>query len=251
MAIDWFTTGAQIFNFLILVWLLKKLLFRPIIGAMERREQGLSSRLQQAKVKMSEAEAQKNQYQQQIHQLQTDKDEVLLQVRQQAEAEKSALLQQLGEEIQQKKTQFTDEMRQEQEEQGQLISRLLAEKSLKLSQKILSQLADQTLEQRIIEHFLKNLSDLSEAEQTSIRNSLKQDSPGIIITSFAADEAIRLQVQTWFDHFAPRAKLLFEQHDYLICGCALQANGRSWEWNIDRYLTELGSELIKTSGQAS
>ena len=48
MSVDWFTTGAQIINFLILIWLLKKWLFKPIIGAMEHREQGLASRLQQA-----------------------------------------------------------------------------------------------------------------------------------------------------------------------------------------------------------
>ncbi len=44
MSIDWFTTGAQIINFLILIWLLKKLLFKPIINAMEQREQGLANR---------------------------------------------------------------------------------------------------------------------------------------------------------------------------------------------------------------
>jgi len=35
MQIDWFTTGAQVINFLILIWLLKKFLYRPVINAME------------------------------------------------------------------------------------------------------------------------------------------------------------------------------------------------------------------------
>ena len=251
MSIDWFTTGAQIVNFLILVWLLKKLLFRPIIGAMERREQGLSSRLQQAETKMSEAQALKQQYEKHLHQLQKDKDEVLTTVREEVEAEKAASMQQLSKEIQQKKNRFDAEMQKQQQELGQLISHTIAEKSLSLGRQVLSGLADQTLEQRMIEYFLQNLSGLPEAKQISIKQALLKDNSATIITGFQADTATRQQIKTWFDSFAPGCKLLFEQRDYLVCGIALEAEGRSWEWNVDRYLTELGTELLKSPGQLS
>jgi F-type H+-transporting ATPase subunit b len=251
MSIDWFTSGAQIINFLILVWLLKKLLFRPIIGAMERREQGLTSRLQQAETKMSEAQVLKQQYEKHLHQLQKDKDEVLATVREQVEAEKAASMQQLSEEIQQKKNRFDTEMQKQQQELGQLISHTIAEKSLSLSRQVLSELADQTLEQRMIEHFLQNLSGLPEAEQISIKQALLKNNSATIITGFQADTATRQQIKTWFDSFAPGCKLLFEQRDYLVCGITLEAEGRSWEWNVDRYLTEMGTELLKSPGQPS
>ncbi len=48
MAIDWITVSAQIVNFLILVWLLKHFLYQPIIRAMDRREQRVSERLNEA-----------------------------------------------------------------------------------------------------------------------------------------------------------------------------------------------------------
>lgn len=251
MSIDWFTTGAQIINFLILVWLLKKLLFRPIIGAMERREQGISSHFQLAETKMNEAQALKQQYEKHLHQLQKDKDEVLATVREQVEIEKAASLQQLGEEIQQKKNRFDAEMQKQQQELGQLISHTIAEKSLSLGRHLLSRLADQTLEQRMIEHFLQNLSGLPEAEQISIKQTLLKDNSATIFTSFQAETAPRQQIQTWFESFAPGCKLLFEQRDFLVCGIALEMDGRSWEWNVDRYLTELGTELLKSSGQPS
>ena len=37
MQIDWITVSAHIVNFLILVWLLKRFLYRPVIRAMDRR----------------------------------------------------------------------------------------------------------------------------------------------------------------------------------------------------------------------
>jgi len=251
MAIDWLTTGAQIINFLILLWLLKKLLFRPIISAMEDREQGLIDRLKQVEMQMSEAQGLKNKYEQDLQQLQKNKYEVLAQAREQVETEKVASLQQLGKEIQQKKTQFDVEMQKQQQELGQFISRTIAEKSMKLGNHILSGLTDQTLEQRIIDHFLQNLSGLSEAEQISIKQALLQDNSATIITSFKANTETRQQIQIWFESFAPGCKLLFEQRDYLVCGIALEAKGRSWEWNVDRYLSELGTELLRSPGQPS
>jgi F-type H+-transporting ATPase subunit b len=48
MQIDWLTVIAQIVNFLILVWLLKRFLYHPVITAMDRREQRIAERLQLA-----------------------------------------------------------------------------------------------------------------------------------------------------------------------------------------------------------
>ena len=38
MLIDWFTVGAQALNFVILVWLLKHFLYKPILNAIDVRE---------------------------------------------------------------------------------------------------------------------------------------------------------------------------------------------------------------------
>ena len=45
MDVDWITVSAQIVNFLILVWLLKRFLYRPVLNAMNRREQRIHQRL--------------------------------------------------------------------------------------------------------------------------------------------------------------------------------------------------------------
>ena len=45
MLIDWFTVGAQALNFLILVWLLKRFLYKPILHAIDEREKGIAAQL--------------------------------------------------------------------------------------------------------------------------------------------------------------------------------------------------------------
>ena len=42
MLIDWFTVGAQALNFLILVWLLKRFLYKPILDAIDAREKRIA-----------------------------------------------------------------------------------------------------------------------------------------------------------------------------------------------------------------
>ena len=45
MLIDWFTVGAQVLNFLILVWLLKRFLYKPVIDAIDAREKRILAEL--------------------------------------------------------------------------------------------------------------------------------------------------------------------------------------------------------------
>ena len=49
MLINWFTVLAQIVNFLILIYLLKRFLFKPILGAMAERERKMVDALNRAK----------------------------------------------------------------------------------------------------------------------------------------------------------------------------------------------------------
>ncbi|MEF9674151.1 hypothetical protein QNM99_26650 [Pseudomonas sp. PCH446] len=63
MLIDWFTVGAQILNFLILVWLLKRFLYHPILNAIDAREQRIAKELADADAEKTEAGQEREAYQ--------------------------------------------------------------------------------------------------------------------------------------------------------------------------------------------
>jgi F-type H+-transporting ATPase subunit b len=56
MLIDPFTVGAQILNFLILVWLLRRLLYGPITRVMAEREARIRAEMDEASRLREEAE---------------------------------------------------------------------------------------------------------------------------------------------------------------------------------------------------
>src|SRR5665647_1757282 len=51
MQINWFTVIAQIINFLILVWLLKRFLYKPILKAIDEREEKIAAQIKDAEAK--------------------------------------------------------------------------------------------------------------------------------------------------------------------------------------------------------
>src|SRR5665213_1549027 len=63
MLIDWFTVGAQALNFIILVWLLKRYLYKPILNAVDAREQKIAAELADADEKKAEAKKDRDEFQ--------------------------------------------------------------------------------------------------------------------------------------------------------------------------------------------
>jgi F-type H+-transporting ATPase subunit b len=63
MLIDWFTVGAQVLNFLILVWLLKHFLYKPILNAIDAREKRIAAELADADAKKTEAQKERDDFQ--------------------------------------------------------------------------------------------------------------------------------------------------------------------------------------------
>ena len=63
MLIDWFTVGAQVLNFLILVWLMKRFLYKPILNAIDEREKRIATELADADAKKAEAQKERDDFQ--------------------------------------------------------------------------------------------------------------------------------------------------------------------------------------------
>ena len=63
MLIDWFTVGAQALNFLILVWLLRRFLYKPILNAIDAREKKIAAELADAAAKKAEAKKDRDEFQ--------------------------------------------------------------------------------------------------------------------------------------------------------------------------------------------
>ena len=90
MLIDWFTVVAQVINFLILVWLLQRFLYKPIVNAMQTREERIASQLRDAEKQKAEAEVESAKFRIAHDQLEQRKQELLREAEADAETLKNA-----------------------------------------------------------------------------------------------------------------------------------------------------------------
>src|SRR5271168_605363 len=92
MLINWFTVFAQAINFLILVWLLKRFLYKPILHAIDEREKGIATQLAQAEARKAEAQKERDDFQHKNETFDQERAALMTKVADEAKAERQRLL---------------------------------------------------------------------------------------------------------------------------------------------------------------
>src|ERR1700722_10010071 len=92
MLIDWFTVGAQALNFIILVWLLKRFLYKPILDAVDAREMRIAAELADANAKETEAQKQRDEVRHKNDEFDRQRAGLLSEARGEAKAERQRLV---------------------------------------------------------------------------------------------------------------------------------------------------------------
>jgi F-type H+-transporting ATPase subunit b len=160
--IDWFTVGAQAVNFLILVWLLKRYLYRPVLAAIDAREKKVAgiisdARAQETKTKLAgEALRQRNEA------FDRDRDGLMRAARGEGAAERERLFESARQDSQLLRSKLMQTLAAERAELGRQLSTRTQAEVFAVAHKALSDLAGASLEDRMIEVFITRLRGLSE-----------------------------------------------------------------------------------------
>jgi len=92
MQIDWWTLGLQAVNALVLIWLLARFLFRPVVDAIAARQQAAGKLLADAQAAKAAAESERDQAAAEAARLAARRSEALKAAEAEAATAKSALL---------------------------------------------------------------------------------------------------------------------------------------------------------------
>ena len=91
MLIDWFTVGAQVINFIILVWLLKRFLYKPILDAVDARRNA-SPRSLRTPTRKVEAKKERDEFQDKNEKFDQQRAALLSKATEEAKVERQRLL---------------------------------------------------------------------------------------------------------------------------------------------------------------
>lgn len=246
MLIDWFTVVAQIINFLILVWLLKRFLYQPILDAIDAREQRIAAELADADAKKMEAQKERDTFQQKNEDFDKQRMARMNQITEAANAERAQLLDAARQESDDLRVQLQTTLKNEQHNLNEALSHRAREEVFAIVRKALIDLADTTLEDRVTAIFLDRLRALNDKEIADLKLVLKEPvNPLLIRTAFILSAEQRTTIETTLNGILGEEKTVkFETAPDLVSGIELVANGRKVAWSIANYLASL-EESIK------
>lgn len=242
MLIDPFTIIAQIVNFLILVALLKRFLYKPITQAMEARSQRIERQLATAASKEQEAETEKELYLQKQKELETQKQEWLTQATKEVESKKEELTQAAVLDVEQMRSQWYQNFERDRQQLTNKIRKDLTKQITFTARKALLDLAKANLEAEIIDTFIERLYHLNLLQAEIISSTPIPEAKHIIkvVSSFAIEnEQKNRLVKAIREQIAAEAEVEFEIDTNFICGIELRDRGYKISWNLEHYLTEL------------
>lgn len=253
MLIDWFTVIAQAINFIILVWLMKRFLYKPILNAIDEREKLIAAKLGDAEKKEQDSQKEKAEFvrknqdfdRQRVDLLNKATDEAQLQGKHLLDEAKTAAVVLASK---QQETLKTDEHNLHQE-----IIRRTQQEVFSISRKVLTDLADANLDKLILEKFVKRLLELK-ASFDSVND--KNLSAFVVRSSSELDASQRDSILSAVKHVFglekdiannSSAKIQFQTSKDLIGGVELTVNGQKIAWSISDYLKSLGQGVEDAS----
>ncbi|MDO6693539.1 F0F1 ATP synthase subunit delta [Aliiglaciecola sp. 3_MG-2023] len=256
MPIDWFTLVAQTLNFLILLWLLKRFLYHPIIAGLNKREIKIAQILNDANSKNEKAKALQSEYQVKLSQIEDQRREIINKAHQEAKVKGQELLnmvQQQGAEI--LETRLHGIEQEIQALQHQIVQRSMQE-VFATSQKVLHDLADTQLQTLMFNKLIGQLNSLNTEQHNEINRAVNSNTPQIYIhSSFELTSSQKDSLQQWFHRTYTKkvdAKDTLRELQFtykitpeLICGIEVVFDGWKVPWSTQSYLDSMQTNLLQ------
>ncbi len=245
MLINWFTVFAQIFNFLILVALLRWVLYKPILKVMHKRQAMLEERWQASERLQAEAQQALSTYQQQQQDLHQQRAELLAEAHVAADQARHHQLAQVRQEIADQRAAWQADLHQEQAAFLRTLRQQVIHQTTAIARQALGDLANADLERQMVGVFCDRLRHLDPAQHQAIAQALAPSNPPILIgSSFELPPDLRQQViDELHAQFAIAQPIDFATTPSLLCGIDLKLAGQEIVWSLDTYLHTLDQHL--------
>jgi len=250
MLIDWFTVAAQAINFLILVWLMKRFLYKPVLNAIDEREKRIAAELANADAKQAEAQKEHDEFQQKNTEFDQQRAALLSKAAGEAQAERQRLLDEARKAADAASSKRQESLRAEEQNLHQAISRRTQTEVFAIARKTLSDLATVSLEERLGEVFTRRLREMNGSTKDALGKALQASlDPGVVRSTFDLPADQRAAIQNALNEtFSAEVRVRYETTPELIGGIELTASGQKLAWSIADYLASMEQgvdELLK------
>jgi len=253
MQIDWLTVAAQIINFLTLVWLLQRFLYRPITEAMARREARIAERLSDAKSHRKEAESEAEDLRKEREKLENSRQKMLEDARTEADELKQRLQKDIRDDVEQKRENWHEMLEEERADFVRDMQRKAGHKVLDIAAHLVAEFTAGGLDDRVAEGFVEQLKDLDADTRKKMAAAADgADGPALVETAATLDTAARRKItRAIHEQFETDMEVAYREDDAVLLGVRLSISDQTVEWSAARHLNRLNRELDALLDSAS
>lgn len=245
MTFDWFIFAAQLFNFMLLIYLLRRFLYGPIMNYMDERQAAINAQLEEAKTHEENAEQTLTEYEEQKDRLQAERQSLITQAQAEAETLKQVLLKEARADVDKQREQWQEALAKEKDSFLEGLQKRATKAFFTAMHQALNDLADAELEQHIIKVFNKQLSQLTPIDQEALERAfVHTNHHARLVTAFPLElsqiHEIKQAIKT---NLGQDVDLVLEQNSELGCGLELCVFDQKLTWTLLSYLDSLEKEM--------
>lgn len=245
MLIDWFTVGAQVLNFVVLVWLMKHFLYQPVLDAIATREKRIADQIADAAAKEKEAATEHKTFEDKNTAFDQQRASLLDKATADAKAEGLRLADEAQKAALALAAKHEHALARQAAHLQQTIAGRAAHEVFAVARKTLSDLANADLESRMVEVFTQHLRELPDPAREQLAAALKPGTePALVRSHFELPTDQQAAIQNAVNAtFSANVPLRFETAGDAVCGIELSAGGQKLAWTIAEYLRDLEHDV--------
>jgi F-type H+-transporting ATPase subunit b len=248
MKINWFTVIAEVINFLILVWLLRRFLYKPVLKAIDEREKKIASQLKDAKAKETEAKKEQDEFARKNETFDKEKKKLMDKAIAETNEERQKLFEAARNEATELRSKLNESLKEMQENLNRDIAQKTQQEVFAIARKALTDLASIGLEEQSVNIFIKRLNDLKKEEKQQFIEAFKSGSNPILLQSaFDLPEKQQTEIKSAVNEvLGAKTQFKFNTAPELISGIELTSNGYKLAWSISEYINSLQKNILET-----
>ncbi|WP_035899357.1 hypothetical protein [Leeuwenhoekiella sp. MAR_2009_132] len=249
MKINWFTVAAQVLNFLILVWLLKKFLYQPILNAIDTREKKITDELKDADAQKASAQLEKDDFKKKNDDFDTHKKNLMAEAVADAATQKEQLITAAKTEANALRTTMEKAAQEDQQKKRTARAHDNQNQVFAMTRKALTAMASVSLEEQAANSFIQRLKSATEDEKKQLRDAFQSKEDSLLVCSaFDLAEEQRASIKRIVNEVLnTETKLEFKTAPELISGIELSTNGYKLAWSFSEYIHALEEHTAETS----
>ncbi len=248
MQINWFTVIAQILNFLILVWLLKRFLYKPILKAIDEREKKIASQIKDAEAKEITAKKEQAEFSKKNETFDKQKKELMDKAVAETNEEREKLLETARNDAAELRSKLEKALNEMLENLNRDLVQKTQHEVFEIARKTLTDLASVSLEEQSANIFIKRINELSKEDKKQFIDTFKSgSSPVLVQSAFDLPKKQQTEITSAVNEIIhTETHFQFKTTPELISGIELSSNGYKLAWSISEYLNSLQKSISQT-----